>query len=163
MRSPVVMKKIVHPAVLCAALLLGGCASTGRLVSAPGVSLSDVSLTNLSMSRQTFQLGFDVTNPNPFPLPVRSVSYGIELDGQRFASGETTGAFTVPAMSDGEFVISVDLNLLETAPQLLFVVRDGVRREIPYSLTGEFGIDIPLVQPVAFESSGKIQLESSRF
>jgi LEA14-like dessication related protein len=85
------------------------------------------------------------------------VSYGVQLDNHRFASGRTQGGFTVPASGDGQFAISVELNLLKTAPQLLYVVRDGVRRDIAYELKGQLGVDIPLVKPVNFESNGAIR------
>jgi LEA14-like dessication related protein len=140
------------------AWVLTGCASTASFVDAPQVSLRNVEVTELDLNRQTFLLAFDVTNPNPFPLPIESISYGVELDGYRFASGETKGDFTVPASSDGGFAISVDLNLMRTAPQLLFIVRDGVYREIPYALKGTFDVDIPFVSPVAFKTSGTIRL-----
>jgi LEA14-like dessication related protein len=143
-----------------AASFLSACASTGPLISSPGVSLRNVELTDIDFSGQVFLLGFDVTNPNPFPLPVKAVSYGVELDGYRFAQGQTKGGFTVPAKGDGEFAISVELNLLKTAPQLLYIVRDGVMRDIPYELTGTLGIDIPLVEPLEFASEGKIRLRS---
>lgn len=145
------------------ALTLAACASLETVISAPGVSLRNVTVTNLDFSQQTFLLDFDVVNPNPFPLPISAVSYGVDLDGQRFASGETAGGFVVPAQGDGEFAISVDLNLLKTAPQLLYVVRDGVQRDIPYVLTGRFAVDLPLVKPVRFQSSGDIRLQTADF
>lgn len=144
-------------ATLC---LLTACASTGDLVSAPGVSLRNVEIMDVDFTGQTFLLGFDVTNPNPFPLPVSTVSYAVELEGYRFASGSTAGGFTVPASGDADFAISVELNLMRTAPQLLFIVRDSVRRDIPYTLTGKFGLDIPLTEPVRFETSGAIRMQS---
>jgi hypothetical protein len=89
------------------AWLLTSCASTGSLVESPHVTLRDVKVTELDFDGQTFLLDFDVTNPNPFPLPVSAISYGVELDGHRFASGETQGDFSFPASSDGGFSISV--------------------------------------------------------
>ena len=148
-------------AVIAAALLIGGCASLENVVSAPNVSLRNVHVQSLGLNEQTFLLSFDVTNPNPFPLPISQITYGIELDGYRFASGETPGKITVPAGSDGEFAISVDLNLLKTAPQLLFIVRDGVRRDIPYRLEGQLGFDIPFAKPVRFTNSGLIRLQAA--
>lgn len=154
--------RFLHGSVLAlAACLLSACASTGPLISSPGVSLRNVELTNVDFTGQTFLLGFDVTNPNPFPLPVKEVSYGVELDGYRFATGRTKGGFTVPAQGDGEFAISVELNLLQTAPQLLHIVRDGVMRDIPYELTGTLGVDIPFVEPLEFSSAGDIRLQAN--
>jgi LEA14-like dessication related protein len=146
--------------MLLAACCLTSCASTGDLISAPGVSLRNVEMTDVDFSSQTFVLGFDVTNPNPFPLPISTVSYGVELAGYRFASGETRGGFTVPASGDGEFAISVELDLLRTAPQLLYIVRDAVKRDIPYELNGQLGVDIPLTRPVHFKSSGVIRVQT---
>ena len=141
--------------------MLTGCASTASFVDTPQVNLRNVEVTELDLNSQTFLLDFDVINPNPFPLPIRSVSYGIELDGYRFASGETQGAFTVPASSDGSFALSVDLNLMRTAPQLMFIVRNGVYRDIPYRLKGRFDIDLPFTNPVSFDTTGVIRLEAS--
>ncbi len=146
-----------HTSMLLAVCLLSACASTESLISAPGVSLRNVQVTDVDLTAQTFLLGFDVTNPNPFPLPIASVSYAVELDGYRFASGETGGGFSVPASGDGEFAISVQLNLLKTAPQLLSIARNGARRDIPYKLKGQLGIDIPFTKPVRFESVGQVR------
>jgi LEA14-like dessication related protein len=88
------LRKFTLGAVACFA---AGCASTGITVEKPGVSLRNVEVAKIDLDHQTFVLDFDVINPNPFPLPIRSVSYGVELDGFRFASGETLGEFTVPA------------------------------------------------------------------
>jgi LEA14-like dessication related protein len=144
-------------ATLC---LLTACASTGDLISAPGVSLRNVEIADINFTGQTFLLGFDVTNPNPFPLPVSTVSYAVELDGYRFASGSTAGGFTVPSSGDAEFSISVELDLMKSAPQLLFIVRDSVKRDIPYTLRGKFGLDIPLTEPLRFDTSGVIRMQT---
>lgn len=146
---------------LCSTLT--ACASLNQIVSAPEVSLTNVAIERLDIGEQTFLLSFDVNNPNPFPLPVSTISYAVKLDGQRFASGETTSSFTVPAGSGSEFSISVDLNLLQTAPDLLFIVRDAARRDVPYALSGEFGIDLPYVRPVRFENDGVIRLTAATF
>ena len=144
--------------IMLASWLLASCAATGTLISAPDVRLTDVAVTSLDFSGQTFRLGFDVRNPNPFPLPVKQISYGVRLDGQQFAAGETAGDFVVPANGDGEFAISVQLDLLKSAPQLLYTVHDGVRGAIPYSLEGSLGIDIPFAKPLKFETDGEIRV-----
>ena len=144
--------------LIVASGLLASCAATGTLISAPEVRLTDVEVTSLDFSGQTFRLGFDVSNPNPFPLPVKQIRYGVRLDGQQFAAGETAGNFVVPANGDGEFAISVELDLLKSAPQLLYTVHDGVRRAIPYALEGSLGVDIPFAKPLKFETNGEIRV-----
>ncbi len=147
--------------ILLVSVLISACASLENVVSAPKVSLRNVHVENIGLGGQTFILAFDVTNPNPFPLPIKSINYGVKLDGHRLASGEAASAFTVAAGGDGEFAISVDVNLLQTAPELLFIIRDATRRDIPYSLEGRLSIDIPYTKPVKFENSGLIRLQAS--
>ena len=143
------------------ACCMSACASLPEsLISTPQVSLSNVQVVGLGFKSQTFLLSFDVVNPNPFPLPVRNVGYGVRLDGQRFASGETASEFTIPADAQTSFAISVDLNLLKTSPQLLSIVRDASRRDIRYELDGRFGVDIPLTPPIKFRHTGVIRLNA---
>jgi len=154
------MKSIRRLAILGLMLALAGCASLPEpLISEPKVQLRDVQVVGLGFNNQTFLLSFDIHNPNPFPLPVNHVSYGLRLDGQRFASGETASDISVPASGDAQFAISVELDLLKTAPQLLSIVRDGARREVSYQLDGQFGLDIPLAPPVAYRTQGAIRLD----
>jgi LEA14-like dessication related protein len=151
------LRNIALSAVACFA---AGCASTGAIVERPGVSLRNVSVTEINLDSQTFVLDFDVVNPNPFPLPVRSVSYGVELEGWRLASGETQSAFTVPAGGDSRFKITVDVDLMRSAPQLMFIIRDGIYSDIQYALEGRFAIDVPFASPVAFRNEGSIRLNA---
>ena len=149
-------------AVLAVAWCLGACAGIDTAIDSPRVSLSQIELKSLDLDGQIVLIGFDVTNPNPFPLPVRSLRYGVKLDGYRFASGETEARFTVPAQSDAGFQISVELDLLRTAPKLIHIVSSGAHREVPYSLEGEFAVDVPLAPSVAFASGGTIRLFAGR-
>jgi LEA14-like dessication related protein len=146
---------------------LPGCASLPELaetyIKQPEVKLRDVQLQGFGFNAQTFLLTFDISNPNPFPLPVNHVSYGLKLDGQPFASGETPGDVSVPASGMTQFAISVDVDLLATAPRLLSILRDGVRREIPWELDGELGLDTPLTSAVTYRNSGVIQLNSDAY
>ena len=145
-------------AILIAAALTSGCAAIEESIAPPAVSLTEIELEEIGFSEQTFTLSFDVSNPNPFPLPVSSINYGVVLDGYRFASGATQCDILVAAESDSEVIISVDLDLLNTAPALLSVVRDSARGKIPYAIEGRIGVDIPAVRPVKFEHAGEIQM-----
>ena len=110
--------------ILCT---LSACAAIEESISPPDVRLTAVKLEELGFSAQTFKLSFDVSNPNAFPLPVNLIDYGVRLDGHRFASGKTDCDILVPAGGDTEFDISVELDLLNTAPALLSIVRSSAR------------------------------------
>lgn len=137
---------------------LASCANLETLVATPGVSLRNVHAEVLDFDKQTFLLSFDVTNPNPFPLPLTEIHYGIRLDGKRFASGQTPARLDIPAGSDGEFAIRVEMDLIDTVPDLLFTLRESLDRPIPYSLEGELHTAIPGAGPVRFVSNGAVRL-----
>lgn len=148
--------------LLCSSLC--GCATNlENLISTPKVELLDVEIMGLGFKSQTFMLSFDVSNPNSLPLPISSVKYGIKLDGQRFASGQTPSKFSVPANGNSQFAISVELDLLQTAPRILSIVRQGDRENIDYELQGELAVDIPFTPPVSYHSNGTIRIGSGGY
>ncbi len=153
---------LARKATLVVAVIAGGCATLENVVEPPSVQLNSVELTNIDLKDQTFLLGFDIVNPNPFPLPIASIKYGVSLDGHRFASGETDRSFTVPADGDSDFSISVSLDLMHTAPTLFWLVRDAAQRDIPYQLDGQLGVDLPFAKPVPFSSAGSIRIHAGR-
>ncbi len=145
-------------ASLVAIVTMSGCAGMDAVISSPSVRLTSVEITDVDLHRQTFLLGFEVSNPNPFPLPIKSIQYRVRLGEQRFASGETRGNFTVPSDGNGEFMISVELDLLRMTSQLSSLIGTGMRGNMDYELSGSFALDIPFAKPLAFSSSGRIEL-----
>jgi LEA14-like dessication related protein len=141
------------------AVCIAACAGTAALVSSPTVNLTSVELASASLSRQTFHLGFNVDNPNPFPLPVTGVEYRVILDDQRFAGGETQGGFTVPARGQDAFVISVDIDLISSANQFALLFRRGMPEQVNYELQGSLTVDIPFTRPIPFSSTGVIHVD----
>lgn len=149
-------------APLAIVLLLSACAGTETLVASPTVKLTSVKLEEVSFSKQTFLLAFDVSNPNPFPLPVKVVKYNLTFDDERFAGGETEGRFTVPARGDDAFLISVELDFVNTATQLSTLLRGGLPDQVDYALDGSLTVDIPFTRPIPFSSSGVIRVQDWR-
>jgi len=155
---------LMHFRLVLLASCLSACATVpDGLVDSPNVNLRNVQIVGLGFDSQTFLLSFDIANPNPFPLPIRNVGYGVRLNGQRFASGETASEFTVPANGDTSFAISVDLDLLQTAPQLLSIVRGGTGRDVRYELEGRFAVDIPFAPEVRYHDTGRTKLSANGF
>ena len=144
--------------LLLAIVSLSACVSTETVIATPKVDLIGVELTAADFRHQTFLLSFDVSNPNPFPLPVRSVEYRVIFDDEKFAGGETRGSFTVPARGDDSFAISVELDLLSSATHLTSLIRGGFRENVSYELRGSLAVDIPFVKPIPFSSSGVISM-----
>lgn len=147
-------------ALVAASALLSGCASTGPAIVAPELELRSVELTELGFYGQTFLLGFDVHNPNPFPLPVRNVRYELTLDNRRFAGGETQSGFVVGAKSDAEFAISVELDLRQSASGFHTLIESGFERAVKYELQGSLRLDLPAAPPISFSEAGTVRLRA---
>lgn len=150
-------------AIPVGAVLLAACAGTGPTVESPTVRLEAVEVTSLSLAKQTFVLRFDVTNPNSFPLPVRTIRYQVLLEKERFAGGETTSEFTIPASGDGRFSIDVEVDLMRQATSLLSIIGSGVARPIDYELHGSLHVALPFARPLTFASSGTITVQGEPF
>lgn len=148
---------------LIAALTLAACAGSEALVDSPTVSLASVEIGSVSLDRQSFRLGFVVSNPNNFPLPVNEVKYKVRLGEHKFASGTTASNFTIPARGDGTFIISVDLDILNTTSQVASFVRTGMQSDVNYELEGTLAIDIPYVRPMSFENEGSISIAGTLY
>lgn len=139
---------------------LAGCAATESMIHSPDVDLTHVRVAELGFSNQSFELGFDVYNPNPFPLPVRGIRYTVHLNDHRFAGGETNGALTVPAAGDGSFVIEVDLDLLRSGADVSSILRSGMRENVDYELFGALELDLPTTPSLGFSSRGTILVQN---
>ena len=145
--------------LIAALSLLQSCATIQEGLQPPAISLANVALADVSLTRQRFVLDFDVSNPNPVPLPISAINYAVRLAGQSFAEGATAESFTVPASGDGEFQLAIDTNLIESARTLSEIVLRGGQREIDYDLSGDVKVDIPFTRPLPFRQSGKVQLQ----
>ena len=156
------IRKLMNLFVQLAVLtLIVSCATSAEFIQTPSVSLNGIRMSQFNYTGQTFVLSFDVSNPNPYPLPIKSVRYHLQLDEERFASGESPSDFSVPASGDGAFELSVELNLLKSAPQIASLLRGGMGEPVPYKLSGSLGIDIPFVEPVPFSTTGVIAIASN--
>jgi len=145
---------------LAVLILLSGCAGTVEtLVTAPSVELRSVQLARVDLTAQTFLLDFEVSNPNAFPLPIRALKYRVMFDEERFAGGETSAAFSVPAHGTGAFQLSVDLDLMNSASQISSLLHGGIPDHVNYRVDGSFAVDIPFTKPLSFATSGAIGIQ----
>ncbi len=147
--------------LLVAAFSLASCAGTATIIDPPSVRLTGVELTSASLRRQTFLLNFDIGNPNPFPLPVKTFDYEVIFDDEKFAEGRTQGSFTVPANGMDSFAVSVDLDFLGSATHFKSLMSGGLRDSIAYELRGRLAVDIPLVKPITFSNAGVVNMRQT--
>lgn len=138
------------------ALLLGACASM-----MPGFQQPEVSVTSFTLAQQAagaaprFNIGIRVVNPNRVSLPLRGISYAVEIEGNRVLTGAKPDLPVVAGYGTADFVI-------EAAPDLLGSVRlvsDLLSRQrgaLGYKFSAR--IDIGTLLPLTIEQGGEFGL-----
>lgn len=151
------MKRIARglPALL-GATLLGACALAPKL-EAPQLSVTDVQVVSADLWQQRLKVRMHVQNPNERALPVKSIVYTLEVEGQPFASGESAQSFVVPALGESDFDMSVTTNLASTFIKLLG--RGGSASTVAYHLTGKVSLSEGLLRSIPFEQRGSFKLQ----
>jgi LEA14-like dessication related protein len=143
--------------VLAAALVAAGCGHAKKTlppapipVERPLISLEAARVDSLGFVGLDLVFACRIENPNPFPLSVVRVSYGLAIEGRTAASGATetplaVGPATPGAAGTGSFVVPVSVrfaNVPAFAPLL------ALDREAEYALGGEVTFSTP-AGPVA--------------
>jgi LEA14-like dessication related protein len=146
--------------VLGALTTLPGCTLL-RMQSAepPRVSITSMTLTDLSLFEQRFAVGLRLQNPNEFPLPITGFDYALALNDEPFATGVSDQSVTVPALGEAEVVVHVTSNLLDTLDQFRRW-QQNPPEVLDYALTGRLSLaDVPVRLP--FEYTGEVDLNLS--
>jgi LEA14-like dessication related protein len=143
------------PALLAAALL-AACALAPKF-EAPQLSVTDVQVLSADLWQQRLKVRMHVQNPNDRALPVKSIVYTIEVEGQQFASGESAQSFVVPALGEADFDTNVSTNLAATFMKLLG--RGGAASSVGYHLSGKVSLSEGFLRSIPFEQSGTFKLQ----
>jgi LEA14-like dessication related protein len=143
-------------AIACtAAMLLGSCAVMH--LQAPAISLTSVELTDVQIDQQQFSVHLHVQNPNDRPLPIKSVSCTLEVEGVEVGQGKSVAPFSVPANGDSDVEMLVTTNFATSVPNLL--LRVVQRKQLPeYHLSGWVNPDKALLPPIPFSKSDQITI-----
>lgn len=92
--------------------LASGCSTWfGRDFQEPEVQLTHVELVYARLLEQEFLLEFRVDNPNDQSLPVRGISYNLNLNGIPLGRGQSNQWLTVPAHGSARLKLRAHTNL----------------------------------------------------
>lgn len=134
------------------AALLAACAYTH--LQKPELSVVGVDVVKGDLFQQQLRVRMRVHNPNDRELPVRSISYAVELAGKAFAHGESTGDFVIPANGDTQFDVNVTAN---AAAALLHLLSSGQDRP-QYRISGKVQLASGLLRNIPFDHTGELKL-----
>jgi LEA14-like dessication related protein len=104
--------------VILALVTLTGCANLTERGKAPELALVGVTPAALTLDRQTFVVRLRVKNPNERSLPIKAITYHLDLDGNELAHGSSALDRAIPAFGEELVDVEVDSNLLALLAQL---------------------------------------------
>ena len=143
----------------CAAgvLLIPGCALAPKLTM-PQLTIVGVHLEGSDLLAQHLKVRVHVHNPNDRTLPVKGITYTLEIAGEPFASGESVASFVVPALGEAEFDMNVTTNMAGTLIRLLARGPDALQ-SVSYHLSGKVSLSQGWLQSIPFEQRGTFRLQ----
>jgi LEA14-like dessication related protein len=143
--------------VATAALLaLSGCASALKL-EAPRLSVISMKVQSADIFAQRMLVRMRVMNPNTRELPVKGITYRIEVNDAELAQGLTDTPFIVPALGEAEFDVQVTANLASALSQLLG--RKGSSDTLEYRLVGSVALSSGFLRRIPFDERGSVKLK----
>jgi LEA14-like dessication related protein len=137
--------------------ILAGCTLLFPKFKSPQLTVMNAQLLKGDVWTQHVKLHLKVHNPNDRRLPVKGLTYSIELDGQPFAQGESATSFVVPPQGDAEFDTTVNVNMASTL--LRYLGRGGGSENIEYRITGKVSLSAGLWRSIHFDQHGLFKLQ----
>jgi LEA14-like dessication related protein len=141
-------------AAACVLPLLAGCAVLPRFET-PKLSIVALKVQSADIFSQRLQMRLRVMNPNTRELPVKGITYRIELDGAELGNGATNTEFVVPAMGEAEFDAVLTTNLAAALGRLLS--RRG-QESLDYRLVGDVALSSGFLRRIPFDEKGSVKL-----
>ena len=141
---------------LLLAVALAGCASAFHLET-PKLSVLSMKVQSADIFSQRLQMRMLVQNPNDRELPIKGITYRIDVNDAELGRGQADSSFIVPAMGEAEFDLQFTANLATALAQLLS--RRGSSETIDYRLRGEVALSSGFLRRIPFDERGSVKLK----
>lgn len=138
------------------ALFASGCAGLGPKLETPRLSVVKVGMVSADIFSQQFRVRMRVQNPNDRELPIKGLDYQLFLEGDSFAEGVTEAPFTVPALGETEFDMTVRTNFVSSIGRLLSRLENKDSPQVEYVISGKVFVDLPFVRSIPFRDGGMV-------
>jgi LEA14-like dessication related protein len=140
--------------MLLVSALLGGCAGFG--MERPRVTLSDITVKEVRILEQVFEVKLRVMNPNDTELTISGLAFDVELNDAPFASGASGERVTVPRFGSAVITAEAVSGITGIVRQLAKLAEGGLT-SISYRITGTVYLGSWL-QRLTFEEKGEVKL-----
>src|SRR5213594_2191158 len=130
------------PTVSVLAAVLGSCATLGRLsFKEPELQLEAINITGLGLTGGTFELVFDVYNPNEYRIRSTRLEVGVDLEGTHFGDAYLERPLDLSPTNHSRVVVPVRFEWAGVGAGARALL---TKQAINYALTGRVILDTPL-------------------
>src|SRR6266513_2286074 len=143
--------------VLASCVVLWACATLGRLsFTEPDVTLQEIDVTGIGLTGGTFDLVFDVYNPNDYRIRSTRLEVGIDLEGRHFGDALLDRPLDLSPTNHSRVVVPVRFEWAGVGAGAKALV---TRQAVGYGLTGRVLVDTPVGErTVALKGTGTVPL-----
>lgn len=156
MSAPTLKQLIKTGLLLGLMATLPGCSTWfGDGFKSPEVQLTKVEVIKARALEQHFVLRYRIDNPNNVSLPIRGLTYRVQLDNVELASGDSTVWVEIPANGHAYYEVPVQTNLWKQAKQVVRLLKKS-NKPIHYNLDGEIRSGMMFGRTVPISSQGEL-------
>ena len=134
--------------------LLAGCA--GFPTERPRVNIANVTLKEVKLLEQIYDMELRIQNPNDSELVISGVTFDLLVNDKTFATGMTNRSLTIPPFSSGLVTVETISPLSSIIRQIISVQKSGLAK-LSYRLKGAVYVG-SLSLKLGFDEQGEIEL-----
>jgi len=134
---------------------LSGCSVLPKF-EAPKLSVVALKVQGGDFFSQRLQIRMRVFNPNDRELPIKAITYSLEVSDTEIGNGSTAAPFTVPALGEAEFDMQITANLAGVISKLL--ARKNSSDPLPYRVVGDVSLSSGFLKRIPFDERGSVKL-----
>lgn len=126
----------------------------------PDVKLKTIKLDNLSLTNASFNLQFEVDNPNQWNLNLNKMDYHLIVNDKKWAVGNITEQINVKSKDKNLVEIPFTLNYLDVGSSVFNMIKNNADFEYKFTGNAEVGSSTKYLQnfDFPFEKTGTINL-----
>src|SRR6266850_3375226 len=142
---------------LLAMALLAGCATLrGLTFQEPQLSLQEIDITGIGLTGGTFDLVFDVYNPNDYRIRSTRLEVGVDLERTHFGDALLDRPLDLSPTNHSRVVVPVRFEWAGLGAGARALV---TKRAVGYGITGRVLVDTPLGEKtVVLQGTGNVPL-----
>jgi LEA14-like dessication related protein len=109
------------------------------MINSPNIRIGNLEVQNLSLSKADLVLNMAFDNPNAFGIKINSFDYGLTINGDQWAEGQSLENTLISEKGTSQLAIPISLNISEIGISAYRLLTGS--QELNYSLNGTFNLD----------------------